>query len=546
MTRVVFYARYSTDHQKESSIDDQIRLCREHAERQGWSIVNIYTDPAISGAAMLLRPGIQQAMQAGMNGEYDLLVAHALDRLSRDQEDIAAIYKRLKFADVGMFTLTEGEITPLHIGFKGTMNAMFLSDLREKVRSGQRGNIENGKSAGGLPYGYRVVRNGVDRNGDPLRGDREIDPEAAPVIIRIFEEYVAGRSPIAIAKTLNAEGVPGPTGTGWTQSTINGNRRRGIGILNNEIYIGKYVWNRQRFIKNPDTGKRVPRFNPEKDWIRNDVPELRIVEQDLWDRAKERQRALPERKEDFWKGQRPKYLLSGLVRCGVCGGGCSKANHGRYACSAARTKGTCSNTLKIDQSALEESVISALRTHLMQPELCDLFCREYTAHMNRLKQERNAKLAGHHAELAKLERRRKYIVNCIMDGMPGAGFKDEMNAIVARKEELSRLIEDTPEEKVAIHPKMAHRYREEVNDLIRSLDDNPAHRGTAQELLRRLVERVELVPDAQGKRLCVNLHGDLAGILTFATKKEHRDDAPEVRVFKLVAEEGFEPPTQGL
>ena len=287
MTRVAIYARYSTDLQKESSIDDQIRLCREYAERQGWSIVNIYTDPAISGAAMLLRPGIQQAMQAGMSREYDLLMAHALDRLSRDQEDIAAIYKRLKFADVGMVTLTEGEITPLHIGFKGTMNAMFLSDLREKVRSGQRGNIENGKSAGGLPYGYRVVRNGVDRDGDPLRGDREIDPGHHSIIVHVFGEYVAGRSPVAIAKSLNAEGVPGPTGTGWTQSTINGNRRRGIGILNNEIYIGKYVWNRQRFIKNPDTGKRVPRFNPEKDWIRTDVPELRIVEQDLWDKAKE-------------------------------------------------------------------------------------------------------------------------------------------------------------------------------------------------------------------------------------------------------------------
>ena len=545
MTRVAIYARYSTDLQKESSIDDQIRLCRERAEREGWTIVNIYTDPAISGAAMMLRPGIQQAIQSGMNHEFDLLIAHALDRLSRDQEDIAAIYKRLKFADVGMYTLTEGEITPLHIGFKGTMNAMFLSDLREKVRSGQRGNIENGKSAGGLPYGYRVVRKGVDRNGDPLRGDREVDPEAAPIIIRIFEEYVAGRSPIAIAKALNAEGVPGPTGTGWTQSTINGNRRRGIGILNNEIYIGKYVWNRQRFIKNPDTGKRVPRFNPEKEWIRNDVPELRIVDQELWDKAKERQRELPD-KGNFWNAQRPKYLLSGLIRCGVCGSGCSKSNHNRYGCSAARTKGTCSNRLKIEQSVLEDAVVQALRTHLMDPELCDLFCREYTAHLNRLKQERNAKLAGHHAELAKLERRRKYIVNCIMDGMSGAGFKDEMNAIVDRKEELSRLIEETPEEKVAIHPNMAHRYRQEVNDLVRSLDDDPAHRGTAHELLRRLVDRVELKPDEYGKRLRVNLHGDLAGILSFATKKEHRDDAPEIGVFKLVAEEGFEPPTQGL
>src|SRR5512144_2554802 len=67
---------------------------------------------------------------------------------------------------------------------------------------------------------------------------------------------------------------------------------RGTGILNNELYVGRLVWNRQRFIKDPDTGKRVSRPNPESEWVIHDVPELRIIDDDLWRRVKERQRAL--------------------------------------------------------------------------------------------------------------------------------------------------------------------------------------------------------------------------------------------------------------
>ncbi|WP_138936369.1 recombinase family protein [Roseovarius arcticus] len=92
-----------------------------------------------------------------------------------------------------------------------------------------------------------------------------------------------------MASHLNADGIHGPSGKAWGQSTINGNLERGTGILDNELYIGRLVWNRLRYLKDPDTGKRISRLNDQSAWVVHDVPDLRIVDQDLWDRVKARQ-----------------------------------------------------------------------------------------------------------------------------------------------------------------------------------------------------------------------------------------------------------------
>jgi site-specific DNA recombinase len=105
----------------------------------------------------------------------------------------------------------------------------------------------------------------------------------------IFNEYATGKSPKAIAQALNKRKVAGPSGKGWGQSTINGIWRRGTGLLNNELYIGKRVWNRLAYIKDPDTGNRVSRLNDQSEWIIKDVPELRIIDPELWERVKARQ-----------------------------------------------------------------------------------------------------------------------------------------------------------------------------------------------------------------------------------------------------------------
>src|SRR6516162_9669296 len=222
--RAVIYARYSSQLQREASIEDQIRLCRARIEREGWQYLHAYTDRAISGATAL-RPAYQQLLEDARRGQFDIVVAEALDRLSRDQEDVAGLFKRLNFAGVRLVTLAEGEISELHVGLKGTMNALFLKDLADKTRRGLEGRVRQGRSGGGLCYGYDVVRE-CNANGEPLYGGRKINETEAPIIRRIFAEFAAGKSPRRIALALNCENVSGPRGGQWDASTINGNAAR--------------------------------------------------------------------------------------------------------------------------------------------------------------------------------------------------------------------------------------------------------------------------------------------------------------------------------
>jgi len=359
MTKVALYARYSSENQRDASIEDQLRLCRQYAERQGWAIVDSYSDRAISGASLLLRPGVQELIQDAGRRRFDLVMTESLDRLSRDQEDIAGIYKRMRFVGVGIVTLSEGEINELHVGLKGTMGALYLKDLADKTRRGLRGRVEEGKSGGGLCYGYDVVRQPTASVEAP-RGDRTINPAEATIVRRIFEEYAVGKSPKRIAADLNREDIRAPSGGDWGSSTINGNRQRGTGILNNELYVGRLIWNRLRYIKDPATGKRVSRLNPEVEWISQEVPDLRIVGQDLWDRVKTRQKAIiaddtdskPNRLHERVRGR---YLFSGLTKCGCCGGGYSMISSTHIGCSTGRNKGTCDNRFNIRRDELADS-----------------------------------------------------------------------------------------------------------------------------------------------------------------------------------------------
>jgi site-specific DNA recombinase len=180
--RAVIYARFSTDLQSAASIEDQVRICRERIEQDGHQMVHIYMDQAISGAN--IRPGMQSLMADAANGKLDFVYAEALDRISRDQEDVAGIYKRLRFADVRIITLSEGEISELHVGLKGTMNALFLTDLANKTRRGLRGRVEAGMSGGGLTYGYDVVRS-PRADGTVEVGGRRINEAEADVVRRV-------------------------------------------------------------------------------------------------------------------------------------------------------------------------------------------------------------------------------------------------------------------------------------------------------------------------------------------------------------------------
>jgi site-specific DNA recombinase len=204
------YARYSTDLQRSESVEDQIRSCKARIDHEGWTLVASYTDHAVSGS-IRLRPGYQKLLEDARSGRFAIVVAEALDRLSRDQEDVAALYEHLSFSGVKLITIGEGEISELHVGLKGTMNALFLKDLRIKVKRGLEGRVRQGRSGGGRCFGYDVVHE-HDARGDPIHGARKINDAEAAVVRRIFTEFAQGRSPRAIALALNAECVPGPQG----------------------------------------------------------------------------------------------------------------------------------------------------------------------------------------------------------------------------------------------------------------------------------------------------------------------------------------------
>lgn len=460
--KVAIYARYSTDNQRVASIADQFRVCRMHAEKQGWMIVEQYFDQAISGSSLILRPGIQTLVNDALRGRFQFVVAEALDRLSRDQEDIAGLYKRLRFAGVQMVTLAEGEISELHVGLKGTMNALFLKDLADKTRRGLRGRVEEGKSGGGNSYGYDVVKQFAS-SGEPIRGDRTIDETEAEVVRRIFRDYAAGKSGKRIAAELNRDGIRAPGGGDWGFSTINGNPKRGNGILNNEAYVGRIVWNRQRFLKDPDTGKRVSRLNPPEEWIVKEAPDLRIIDDALWQVVKLRQRDVkiaraPDGEEvenHFRDRRRPKYLFSGLTQCGCCGGGYAMISADLVGCSTARNKGTCSNRINIRRDRVEARVLNALRDRLMDPALFAAFCEEFTNEVNRMRIDARTSLAAARREIERIDRELKKLVQAIKDGVPALSLKEELLGKEARKAELVQTLASDEGPPSLLHPNMA-------------------------------------------------------------------------------------------
>jgi len=532
MPRVALYARYSSDNQSESSIEDQFRLCREHAKRERWKVTSTYHDAAISGASMILRPGIQSLLQDAQRGLFDVVLGEALDRISRDQADVATLFKHLRFAGVSIVTLAEGEITELHVGLKGTMNALFLKDLALKTHRGLRGRVEKGKAGGGLCYGYNVVKE-LDANGEPIRGDREIIVEEARIVRRIFGAFAAGKSPKAIAVELNKDGIRGPLGRAWGDTSIRGHVSRGTGILNNELYAGILVWNRQRFVKDPATGKRVSRPNPESQWIRTEVPHLKIVDDELWQAARARQQQISAlfgpnpantregRAERLHLANRPVSLLSGLLTCGCCGGKIGILTPNRYGCLNHHRRGTCANNRTITRDKIEARVLAGLKDCLVSSQAVAEAVRAYTAEMNRLNHDQRAQAETDHRALQKIERAVAGIMAAIEDGLYQPSMKARMDELERQRAEITQRLSKVPADIPDIHPNIADVYRRNVARFTEALIDPDGGREAA-DALRSLIGEIVLNPGKKRGEVHAELRGELMGILEFSNTQENQ------------------------
>lgn len=298
--KVVIYARYSSDMQREESIDAQIRYCKEEIARNpNMVLVGVYYDEAISGK-FDDREDFQNMIADAREHKFDQIMVHKFSRFARNQYD-SVIYKK-KLRDIGIRVVSatqkvddtpEGQMTEAIIE---VLDQYYSANLAEEVLKGMRENALKGLSTGGKPpLGY-------SRDSE---GRYIIDPETAPIARKIFDLYVSGMGTYLIANTLNNMGLRTQTGNVFHGRTVSD-------ILKNEKYNGTYIYTiGENEIRIPD----------------NHEP---IIPKSMWEQVQylKMQRTKPRLTSDVI------YSLTGKLYCGEChgsysGGGHKKSRNGK-------------------------------------------------------------------------------------------------------------------------------------------------------------------------------------------------------------------------
>ncbi len=536
--RTAIYARFSSDLQNDRSVEDQNALCRGYAEKLGWRVTATFADYAVSGSSIHNRPDYQRMIGLAAAGEIDVILAEDIDRLSRNLADIARLYERMNFFGVKLVTAADGELDEMHIGFKGTQSAVFLKGLAQKTRRGMAGVIRQGRNAGGRAYGYKPVP------GAP--GKLTIVDSEAAIVRRIFADYVAGKSPRAIAGELNAEGVPPPRGDYWAAVTINGNRKRGHGILLNPLYVGRLVWNRVRMVKDPETGNRISRVNPEAEWQEQAVPALAIVQNEMFAAALAKRggrAAMAPRDRST-----PRHLLSGLLRCGSCGAGMSVKDHHRgrtrIRCTKATEAGSCDNSRSYTLDVIEAAVVGGLRDRMVDRDGIALYVRVYNEERRALAADSVNRRVRIEKRLQQAEREQDRIYKAFVMGLIE---EDQVKRdLPPRKAECEALraelaVCDEPPNIVSLHPATVSRYLASIENLATTVREGEAYGAESKKALRDLISTVTVYKAPAGVPPEIEVTGHLTELIG-------GDHFPTTKAVggRMVAGEGLEPPTRGL
>ena len=363
---VYTYARYSTDRQTEASIVDQQRRCHDYARSRDLSVGADFTDQGISGAALGNRPGFQAALATLKSG--DTLLAADLTRLSRSQE-LAPLLDRLRFRGIRVIGVLDGFDSDapqarMQAGLSGLMSDELRAGIRTRTHSALQMRAAMGRPTGGKVYGF-------DAAG-------EVMPRQAAVVLEIFTRFSLGETMKSIVRDLNLRRIPSPGAT-WKRI---GRRRDGCWListlhpmLRNERYIGRVVWNKTMWLKDPDSGRRLRRARPDTDWVITACTPL--VEQGTWDAVQQRFR---ERVGSGSRSGRPRrYLLSGLLTCERCGARLVVTSKPpRYACGTFLYGGAAacpvSATARLEN--VESAILEPVRSMLLSDEAVETFCRE--------------------------------------------------------------------------------------------------------------------------------------------------------------------------
>ena len=396
-TKCAIYARYSSNNQRDASIEDQMRKCRQAAAVKGWVVLenSIYFDKAISGASITPRDDFKKMMRiaTGKDCPFQRILVDDTSRVARNTRDALEVFSILNFYDIYVYYVAQGidtshETAEEMITVHGLIDSIQRRNISNETKRGIEGQILGGFSGGARRYGYRSepVYNGkVDIYGNPeADGYRlKIVAEEAETIVRIFRLFGEdGYSAKKIANILNKElittGKPRPPkGQYWSESSLLGSLRMGRGILSNELYAGRYLWNRLKSMRNPETGGKRYSLRERNEWVIVPRAELKIITEALWEKVVQRRRKIQKiinGRYDKGKILYSTKLLTGLMKCDKCGGNIVIVYGGRaakYGCSNNWHKGeaVCNCNLRINKTHLEQAIVRSLNFNLTESSI---------------------------------------------------------------------------------------------------------------------------------------------------------------------------------
>ena len=548
--RAATYARYSSDLQRPSSIEDQVRRYRDAVVRRDWSDTMVFQDSEIPGMVSAGRPGYQQMLKAAKAHEFDVLIVDELSRLTRRPSELFGLHERLQFWGIGLVSLLEGldtvtapEAAKAIFALKSYTNETEGQTNAHRSRRGLEGRVLAGYHAGGAPYGYRTRPVHADKPGDPpgtgpvIGYEYLIHEGEAAVIQRIFQMYADGMSSRKIAALLNAEGVLPPGARWrdrdgvrrtWSHGAIHGDQKKGLGILNNEKYIGRLIWNRSTWPRDPDRdAKQVRRELPEDKWVMREVPEVRIVPQELWEAAKLRQRQCSRqgsRSAAHWRNRR---LLSGLLVCAKCGGRYVLHGANTYTCSTRQNRGAvvCDCMVTVNAAAAEQAVLDELEALFCADGFLDRLVervRQRWREARAVRSQRQASTQTLGDQLAEVEGEILRLVQWVVKGTLVEDLTAEMEAAEARRERIRHeLAAAEGAELPAALNVLPGTIRRIVSDLPQMLAAGQVEQ--VKSALTRLVGKIEVhgeeVPGRQRPGALLVLRGDLEAALQLAGEK---------------------------
>ena len=405
--KAVIYARYSSDNQREESIEGQLRECRAFAEKTEMTIVGTYIDRALS-AKTDDRPEFQKMIKDSSKKLFDTVIVWKLDRFARNRHDSAKYKSILRMNDVRVISATEAIAEDstgilLEAILEGYAE-FFSAELAEKVFRGMKENVLKGKYNGSaVPLGYRI-------NSDMYF---EVDPLTAPVVKEIFQRYDKGEKIKPIMESLIEKGILTTAGRPFTLDIVNR-------ILKNRKYIGEYEF---------------------RDIVAKDVIPV-IVELDLFNRVQDRlekNKYAPARN----KAIEEKYLLTTKLHCGDCGSfmvgesGTSSTGviYRYYKCSNAKKRQGCKRKA-VKKDWIEDLVIKYVMAVLFDDEIME----DVTNRLVLLQQKENTALPLLKKQLAETQKNIDHMLDAIQDGLYTKSTKNRLEQLEERKTEIEKNI----------------------------------------------------------------------------------------------------------